>query len=111
MYAKSKHINTNNVKLKDASGLAPENRITTSVMAQLLLHYTKEKYYPIFYESLPSINGLTMKSGYIGGTRSYAGYITLKDSTKACFAFIVNDYTCKPKEVKLNMFKFLDLLK
>jgi D-alanyl-D-alanine carboxypeptidase/D-alanyl-D-alanine-endopeptidase (penicillin-binding protein 4) len=101
----------NSVKLLDASGLAPENRITTSIMAQLLHHYSKESYYPTFFESLPSINGLRMKSGYIGGTRSYAGYIKMKDSTEACFAFIINDYTCKPKEVKLSMFQILDILK
>jgi D-alanyl-D-alanine carboxypeptidase len=52
-----------------------------------------------------------MKSGYIGGTRSYAGYIKMKDSTEACFAFIINDYTCRPKEVKLSMFQILDILK
>jgi D-alanyl-D-alanine carboxypeptidase/D-alanyl-D-alanine-endopeptidase (penicillin-binding protein 4) len=110
-YAKSLNINMNSVKLLDASGLAPENRITTSIMAQLLHHYSKESYYPTFFESLPSINGLRMKSGYIGGTRSYAGYIKMKDSTEACFAFIINDYTCKPKEVKLSMFQILDILK
>lgn len=110
-YGKSLQIDMNDVRLKDGSGLAPDNRITTSVMTQLLQHYTRETFYPTFFESLPSINGLRMKSGYIGGTRSYAGYIKLKDSTDACFAFIIHNYTCKPKEVKLKMFQILDLLK
>jgi D-alanyl-D-alanine carboxypeptidase/D-alanyl-D-alanine-endopeptidase (penicillin-binding protein 4) len=52
-----------------------------------------------------------MKSGYIGGTRSYAGYITLHDSTNVSFAFIVNNYTGKPRSVKEKMFKVLDVLK
>ncbi|MBP6625479.1 MAG: D-alanyl-D-alanine carboxypeptidase/D-alanyl-D-alanine-endopeptidase [Chitinophagaceae bacterium] len=110
-YAKSKGINTSLIKLKDGCGLAPENKITTGILAQLLQLYTTEKFFPTFYESLPSINGLNMKSGYIGGTRSYAGYITLKDGHKACFAFIVHGYTCPPREVKLAMFRILDLLK
>jgi D-alanyl-D-alanine carboxypeptidase/D-alanyl-D-alanine-endopeptidase (penicillin-binding protein 4) len=110
-YANSKGISTEKISLKDGCGLAPENRISTYVLAQLLQKNTKEKWYKTFYESLPSINGLIMKSGYIGGTRSYAGYITLKNNTSACFAFIVNNYTCTPRGVKVQMFQILDLLK
>jgi D-alanyl-D-alanine carboxypeptidase/D-alanyl-D-alanine-endopeptidase (penicillin-binding protein 4) len=110
-YAKALGINTSPISLKDGCGLAPENRITTYILASLLRNYTKESFYPAFFESLPSINGITMKSGYIGGTRSYAGYITLKNGKKASFAFIVHNYTCSPKEVKIQMFKILDLLK
>jgi D-alanyl-D-alanine carboxypeptidase/D-alanyl-D-alanine-endopeptidase (penicillin-binding protein 4) len=54
---------------------------------------------------------MTMKSGYIGGTRSYAGYIMLKDSTKVSFSFIVNSFSGKPRSVKEKMFKVLDVLK
>ncbi|MEZ5047284.1 MAG: D-alanyl-D-alanine carboxypeptidase/D-alanyl-D-alanine-endopeptidase [Chitinophagaceae bacterium] len=110
-FASNQQINVKKVVLYDGSGLAPDNRINTQIMASLLQSYTKEKYYTTFYESLPSINGLIMKSGYIGGTRSYAGYITLKDSTKASFAFIVHNYSCTPKQAKIEMFKILDMLK
>lgn len=110
-YAAKKGINDQDIQLLDGSGLAPNNRITTQVMASLLQQYTKEKFFPVFYESLPSINGLRMKSGYIGGTRSYAGYIKLSDSSDASFAFVVNNYTCSPKQVKLKMFQILDLVK
>jgi len=110
-YAKALGINTSSIHLKDGCGLAPENRITTHILASLLRHYTKEQFFPTFLESLPSINGLIMKSGYIGGTRSYAGYITLRNGRKASFAFIVHNYTCSPKEVKIQMFRILDLLK
>ena len=110
-YAKALGINTSPISLKDGCGLAPENRITTFILASLLRNFTKEAFYPTFFESIPSINGITMKSGYIGGTRSYAGYITLKNGKKASFAFIVHNYSCSPKEVKIQMFKILDLLK
>ncbi len=110
-YANSLHIDVKKVDLKDGCGLAEDNRITTYVLSSLLQRQTKEKSYNTFYASLPSINGLNMKSGYIGGTRSYAGYITLPDSTHASFAFIIHGYTCSPKEVKLKMFQVLDKLK
>ena len=110
-FAQSLKINTENVDLKDGCGLAEENKITTNLLASMLQRNMNEKYFQSFYESLPSINGIIMKSGYIGGTRSYAGYIKLKDSTDACFAFIIHGYTCSPKEVKLKMFQVLDKLK
>jgi D-alanyl-D-alanine carboxypeptidase/D-alanyl-D-alanine-endopeptidase (penicillin-binding protein 4) len=110
-YANALKINTRQVQLKDGCGLAETNRITTYVLASMLQRNTKEKNHQTFYASLPSINGLNMKSGYIGGTRSYAGYITLKDSTKASFAFIIHGYTCTPKEVKSKMFQVLDKMK
>jgi D-alanyl-D-alanine carboxypeptidase/D-alanyl-D-alanine-endopeptidase (penicillin-binding protein 4) len=110
-FATARNIHTNGIALKDACGLAPENKITTSLLAQMLRHNVKETWYPVFYESLPLINDLHMKSGYIGGTRSYAGYIKLKDGRNACFAFILHNYSCTPKEAKLKMFELLDLLK
>lgn len=110
-YAEQLSIKNNGMHLDDGSGLSENNRITTRILSSLLAKYTKESFYPIFYESLPSINGLNMKSGYIGGTRAYAGYITLKDSTTASFAFIIHGYDIKPKEVKVQMFQILDLLK
>lgn len=110
-YANSLHIDIRKVHLKDACGLAEDNRITTNVLSAILQRQTKDKTHNTFYASLPSINGLNMKSGYIGGTRSYAGYITLPDSTQASFAFIIHGYTCTPREVKLKMFQVLDKLK
>jgi D-alanyl-D-alanine carboxypeptidase len=37
--------------------------------------------------------------------------MTLKDGRKTSFAFIVNNYACKPREVKVKMFQLLDLIK
>lgn len=110
-YANSLKISTAQVVLKDGCGLAEDNKITTHILSSVLQRNAKEKTYNTFYASLPSINGLIMKSGYIGGTRSYAGYVTLHDSTKAAFAFIIHGYTCSPKEVKLKMFQVLDKIK
>jgi D-alanyl-D-alanine carboxypeptidase/D-alanyl-D-alanine-endopeptidase (penicillin-binding protein 4) len=110
-YASASGLSTDGADLKDGSGLCENNRITTALLSGMLRQYTREKFFASFYNSLPLINGLSMKSGYIGGTRSYAGYITLRDSTQASFAFIIHGYTCPPRDVKLAMFRILDLLK
>ena len=104
-------VDTSLIHLFDASGLAPTDSMTTYTIANLLSCYKKQSWYKVYFESLPIINNITMKSGYIGGTRSYAGYITLKDSTKVSFSFIVNSYAGKPRSVKEKMFKVLDVLK
>lgn len=110
-YAAGKGLDKQAIRLQDASGLSPTNRITTFILASLLRAYTKEKWYPVFYNSLPVINGLRMKSGYIGGTRAYAGYITLPNKQKAGFSFIISQYSCSPQQVKADMFALLDRLK
>lgn len=110
-YASATGYSVKGMHLLDGSGLCENNRISTRLLASMLRQYTRESYFNEFYSSLPAINGLAMKSGYIGGTRAYAGYIKLKDSTAACFSFIVHGYACPPRDVKLAMFRILDLLK
>lgn len=110
-YAKYLQVDTKNMMIRDASGLCEKNEINTAILSSLLQKASKEKWYNTFYGSLPSINGLIMKSGYIGGTRAYAGYITLIDGTKATFAFIIHGYSCKPSHVKIQMFQVLDKIK
>lgn len=99
------------IQLKDGSGLSPDNKISTYTLAKLLQAYSKQPWSAAFYQSLPIINELHMKSGYIGGTRSYAGYITLPDQRKVTFAFIVHGFNGSPKAVKEKMFGVLNVLK
>lgn len=110
-YASASGISVRGMELLDGSGLCENNRISTRLLAGMLRQYTRESFFNDFYTSLPSINGLAMKSGYIGGTRAYAGYIQLKDSTQACFSFIIHGYDCPPRDVKVAMFRILDILK
>jgi D-alanyl-D-alanine carboxypeptidase/D-alanyl-D-alanine-endopeptidase (penicillin-binding protein 4) len=104
-------IDTSTIQLFDASGLAPANKISTRTLAYLLYAYQRQKWFQTFRNSLPNIHGITMKSGYIGGTRSYAGYITLRDGRQACFAIIAHGYSGKPREVREALFAFLDGVK
>jgi D-alanyl-D-alanine carboxypeptidase/D-alanyl-D-alanine-endopeptidase (penicillin-binding protein 4) len=109
--ATSWKIDTSTIQLFDASGLAPVNKISTRTLASLLYVYQQQKWFKTFRKSLPIIHGITMKSGYIGGTRSYAGYITLRDGRPACFAIIAHGYSGKPREVREALFAFLDGVK
>lgn len=52
-----------------------------------------------------------MKDGYIGGVRSYTGFIKSKSGTEYSFSFIVNNFDGSAAAVRTKMWKVLDLLK
>ena len=99
------------IKIVDGSGLSPANRLTTNSLVNILEFARKKIWFQSFYNSLPEMNGLKMKSGYIGGVRSYAGYIKSKTGNEYSFAFIVNNFDGSPAAVREKMWKLLDLLK
>jgi len=68
-------------------------------------------WYNSFYHALPEINGMKMKSGSIGGAKSYAGYQVSKDGHEYIFAIIVNNYDGSSSRTVQKMFRTLDLLK
>lgn len=95
----------------DGSGLSPANRVTANALVAILQYAKKQNWYPSFLDALPAQNGIKMKSGYIGGVRSYAGYINSKSGTAYTFAFIINNYDGSPATVREKMWKLLDILK
>jgi len=94
--------------IKDGSGLSPSGSLTTNNLTDILSLATKEKSYPDFYKSIAvlGVNGtvrnlgkgtkaagnIRAKSGSIGGTRAYAGYVTTKSGAVLSFALIANKY-------------------
>src|SRR5690606_35023600 len=74
-------IPSGELKIMDGSGLSPENRITTNALARILASVKSEPWFAGYFESLPTYNGMKMKSGTIGGVLGYAGYQTSKDGT------------------------------
>ncbi len=62
----------------DGSGLSPANRVTTSTLVSVMQYAKKQAWFPAFYNALPEINGIKMKSGSIGGVVSYTGFIKNK---------------------------------
>jgi PBP4 family serine-type D-alanyl-D-alanine carboxypeptidase len=110
-YCQQAGIDTTTIRLQDASGLSPLNRMSVHHLASLLLYAKRQPWYPLYESSLPLINGLRMKSGYIGGTRAYTGFIMMPYKQEVCFSFIVSGYSAPAVEVKQRMFEILNLLK
>jgi len=103
----------------DGSGLSPLNKVTTQLMSKMLCNIADEPYFDAFYKTLSiagnkenggylknmlkgtnAANNLTAKSGYMKGTRSYAGYVTNNSNKLLSFTVIVNNYTCSNTQMK-----------
>jgi serine-type D-Ala-D-Ala carboxypeptidase/endopeptidase (penicillin-binding protein 4) len=99
------------IKVIDGSGLSPQNRITTSVLVNVL-QYAKDKiWFPSFYDALPIYNGMKLKSGTIGGSKSFAGYHTSKAGIDYTVVIIVNNFDGSASAVVKKLFAVLDELK
>ena len=95
----------------DGSGLSPQNRVTTDGLVHVLDYARKQPWFRAFYDGLPVINGMVMKSGSIGGARAYSGYAGGKDGMRYTFSFIINNYDGSGSEIQHKMWKVLDILK
>lgn len=99
------------LNIKDGCGLSPQNRVTTSAIAKIMHYAQSRPWFADFQKSLPNINGMSMKSGTIGGVLGYTGYHTSNDGTKLTFSLLINNYTGTTTAMRQDMFKLLDNLK
>ncbi len=104
-------IDPSALSIIDGSGLSPANRVTANSLVTILQFAPQQKWYPSFYKSLPVINNITMKDGYINGVRTYAGYITSADGTGYTFCFMANNIAGNPGTAREKIWKLLDVLK
>jgi serine-type D-Ala-D-Ala carboxypeptidase/endopeptidase (penicillin-binding protein 4) len=104
-------VDTDAVHIFDGCGLSPQNRITTKALATFMQYAHGKNYYTTFYNSLPIINDISMKSGSIHGARAYTGYISSSDNHVYTFAIAVNNYTGSGKDIQAKLWKILDVLK
>jgi len=95
----------------DGSGLSPQNRVTPNSLTRALRYAKSRSWFNSFYYALPEINGMKMKSGLIGGARSYAGYQKTVNGKEYIFSIIVNNYSGPSSEIDKKLFKILDILK
>ena len=107
----TKGIEKSAIKIIDGSGLSPANRVTTVALVSILQYAKQRPWFSSFYYALPDINGIKMKDGYIGGVRSYAGYVTSGTGIQYSFAFIVNNFDGNPAAVREKMWDVLNVLK
>lgn len=108
---KDKGIAESELNIRDGSGLAPLNKVTTHAQVEILKFARKRKWYRSFYESLPSFNGMRMKSGTISGTKGFCGYHRSKSGKEYIFSFLVNNYNGSAGNLVTKMYKVLDVLK
>lgn len=99
------------INISDGSGLSPSNRITPAALVQVLQFAKLRNWYVDFYEALPEMNGMKLKSGYMRGVRSYTGVVTAKSGRQYFVAFIVNNFSGSATSVRQKMWSLLDNLK
>jgi D-alanyl-D-alanine carboxypeptidase/D-alanyl-D-alanine-endopeptidase (penicillin-binding protein 4) len=115
-YWKNRGVGLRSAKLLDGCGLAPQNAISPAMYVQLLRYMYGSKNKDVFLESLPcsgesgtlssflrdtELHGkVCAKSGTIGGTKNYAGYIFLPDGRVWVFAVMVNSANCKTRKIQ-----------
>ncbi len=104
-------IQSGELRIKDGSGLSPETRVTTLAMTKIMRLAKTQPWFGGFYESLPTINGMKMKSGTIGGVLGYTGYHTTATGKSVVFSCLVNNYTGSAPSMRQKMFKMLNSLK
>lgn len=103
---KNNGINSTSINVIDGSGLSPENRVTPEALVKVMQFAKSRLWFSSFYNALPEINGIKMKSGSTGGVRSFTGYIG-----NYTFAIVINNYNGSPREVVKKMYRLLDVLK
>jgi serine-type D-Ala-D-Ala carboxypeptidase/endopeptidase (penicillin-binding protein 4) len=108
---KGRGIENAALNIVDGSGLSPQNRVTTDALVKVLQYAKSRSWYPSFYSALPEINGMKMKSGSIGGARSYAGFQTSRKGKEYIFAIVVNNYDGSSSRIIQKLWQLLDLLK
>ncbi len=110
-YWKQKGVDNGAMRIVDGSGLSPHNRITTRTLVQVMQNARQQSWFQAFYQGLPTINGIKMKSGSISGVRGYTGYIKSSAGGEYIFAFLVNNFDGSSSAIMQKMFTVLDALK
>src|SRR5690606_38977761 len=111
LWASQLGIEEGALKIMDGSGLSPENRVSTLSMAKVLNEAKKQSWFASYYDNIPLVNNMKMKSGTIDGVLGYVGYHTSKDGTPLIFAFLVNNHEGRTSSMRQKMFRVLDSLK
>ena len=108
---KQKGIENSALQIQDGSGLSPQNRVTPFSEVKALEYAQSQSWFPAFYLSIPSFNGMKMKSGSIGGSRAFTGYQTSQSGRKYIFSLIINNYSGSPELIVKKMYTLLNDLK
>jgi len=111
LFWKEKGIEPSALHIIDGSGLSPQNRVTADALVKVLQYAKSRPWFSYYYDALPVFNQMKLKSGTIGGAKSFAGYHTAQDGTAYTVAFIINNYDGPAGEIVKKMYLVLDELK
>ena len=103
---KANGVDPSSINIIDGSGLSPQNRVTATALVKVMQYARTRTWFSSFYNALPEINGIRMKSGTIGGAKSFTGY-----SGGYTFAIIVNNYSGSSSDIVRKLYNVLDVLK
>lgn len=120
---KGKLTSSIGLNVKDGSGLSHYNTITVSQLCEMLVYANKANYAGDFKSSLPAAgkegtlrnfgkgtsleNNMIAKSGYMTGSRGYAGYMKLKSGREVAVTLMVNHYSISAGEMRKILESFL----
>jgi len=108
---KERGIEKGALRMYDGCGLSPQNKLTTHSLVTALQYARGKDWFHIFYNALPELNGMKIKSGTIGGVKGFAGYHTSKSGTNYTIAFIVNNFEGSSAAITKKLYEVLDVLK
>ena len=110
-YWTSKGIEKTAINIKDGSGLSAGTRVTTAALIKALLYARSRPWFATFYNALPVVNNMHMKTGTISGVKAFSGYQTASNGKEYVFSIIVNNYDGSTESVIDKMFTVLNELK
>lgn len=106
----TKGIDRNALRVRDGSGLSPQNRVTSKSLVEVLQYAKKQSWFTAYFDGMPLIHNIKMKSGTISGAKGYTGYITDKSGKEYSFALLVNNYSGSANAVVQDMWQLLDII-
>lgn len=115
-YWRNRGVSLRTARILDGCGLAPQDAVSPAQFVQILRYMYGSHEREAFVESLPrsgesgtlqsflagtALHGCVYaKSGTIGGTKNYAGYIFLPDGRVWVFAVMVNSANAKSRAIQ-----------
>jgi D-alanyl-D-alanine carboxypeptidase/D-alanyl-D-alanine-endopeptidase (penicillin-binding protein 4) len=109
-YWKDRGIALGSLRMLDGSGLSPQNRVTASALVRVLQYASQQWWFNEYLQAFPRYNNMTLKSGTIGGVKSFAGYHTTSEGKNVILAILINNYEGSAGTIVTKMFTLLDEL-
>jgi D-alanyl-D-alanine carboxypeptidase/D-alanyl-D-alanine-endopeptidase (penicillin-binding protein 4) len=108
-------ITSDDIGFHDGSGLSYLNMAKPSAIIKLLQYMFKSPNFAVYYESLaipgvdrsvrqrmpdhPMASMMRTKTGHIGNTRTFSGYLTTKSDRLMAFSLMVNHYSTSIEQI------------